>query len=392
MPLTALAGGQPLPMRVQPELDPASGLPRHINALDGLRGVAILLVLLHHFLLYRPTQSLPGQLLNGFVGFGWSGVDLFFVLSGFLITGILFDSKEKARYFRNFYARRTLRIFPLYYGMLFLCTFIVPRIGILKDGAPDGSSWWWWVYVSNFRYAFHPERSMGWIGIFWSLAVEEHFYLVWPGVIYFCTRRQAMIVSIACVGLASIARGLFILHGNSFAPYVLTPCRMDSLAAGALIALTARGPGGIGSLQRPSAWIGILAAPCALAVVIWRHSIVWDPWVQMVGFPLITCSFACLLAISANPFGPKRWRAVLESRSLRAIGKYSYGMYVFHFAVEGIITHAPGYPFYVFPPQFDRLNELFQFLILSAATFAVAFVSWHLYESRFLRLKRYFGD
>ena len=375
----------------EPPLENNSGLPRHMKALDGLRGIAILLVFSLHFFPWRPSHSLLAKVLNGTLGLGWSGVDLFFVLSGFLITGILFDTKRDAHYFKNFYARRTLRIFPLYYGVLLLFTIILPIAGARLGSAPEGSTWWWWVYLSNFRYAFRPNLAGGWIEFYWSLAVEEHFYLVWPAVIYLCNRRGAIVVSLICIVLASISRGLFIHAGNNLAPYVLTPCRMDSLAGGALIALLARGPGGIARLVPIAKRIGKVSAPLALIVAFWRHSIAWDPIMQMLGFPLITCSYACLIAIAARPKSSSLLGRGLENPVLRSLGQYSYGMYVFHAAIASLFDRIPAFPLHPFPARLSRANDTVNFMILSCACYAVAFISWHVYEKHFLKLKDRFA-
>ncbi len=369
-----------------------SGLPRHIKPLDGLRGIAILMVFCHHMFPYRPTHAMTGKLINGALGMGWSGVDLFFVLSGFLITGILFDAKGSNAYFRNFYARRTLRIFPLYYGMIFLCTIVIPRLGVFPDAVPPGSSWWWWLYLSNVRSAFMPDLKGGWLGFFWSLAVEEHFYLLWPTIIYFCSRKSAMKVAIGCIIIASVSRAAFILAGNKFAPYLLTPCRLDALAAGGLVALAARGPGGIAALAPRAVWICLLSGVAAVIVAFWRHSVAWDSTMQMVGFPLVACAYASLIAVVAGPsrWAPLRW--ALQTPWLRSVGKYSYGMYVFHNAVGSIIGRLSAFPIHWFPDRIARADDLLNALIVTLATFAVAYTSWHLYEKHFLQLKRFFED
>ena len=181
----------------------------HIPALDGLRGLAIVLVLIRHFMPWHPTKVLAEQLLNGFLAMGWVGVDIFFVLSGFLITGILVDAKQSSHYFRNFYCVLRLRIFPLYYAMVLLCTAILPALRIWPEGRPAGSSFWWWTYLSNIPAAFYPEMKPGWLGVFWSLAVEQHFYLVWPVVIYMCSKKSATRVCFLLNILAWVVRPHF---------------------------------------------------------------------------------------------------------------------------------------------------------------------------------------
>jgi peptidoglycan/LPS O-acetylase OafA/YrhL len=160
-------------------------MTNHIPALDGLRGIAILSVMLLHFT--NAIAALPGSptsAARSVFGWGWTGVDLFFVLSGFLITGILLDSKGHPLYFRSFYARRALRIFPLYYAALFLF-FVVPR-AIPSVPATYSFAWhdqrWFWFYLGNF-HPLGPDAKQ-FIGQFWSLAIEEQFYLVWPLLIW----------------------------------------------------------------------------------------------------------------------------------------------------------------------------------------------------------------
>src|SRR5580700_6952106 len=164
-----------------PKLPAATRLP----ALDGIRGVAILLVLFYH--LFRYDNSLLGRLSHH----GWLGVELFFVLSGFLITGILYDSRGEVHYFRNFYGRRVLRIFPLYYGFLAVAALLAPLL--IKAQLQGIHTYihyqvWWWLYAANIL-----ESIKGWICAafdpFWSLAIEEHFYLIWPLLIALAPKR-----------------------------------------------------------------------------------------------------------------------------------------------------------------------------------------------------------
>jgi peptidoglycan/LPS O-acetylase OafA/YrhL len=153
----------------------------HTPALDGIRGIAILLVLVHHFTLFDPITSVGAWL--GFVALlGWSGVDLFFVLSGFLITGILIDARTSDRYFISFYARRTLRIFPLYYLVVFLCFVVLPyfpRWHELLVGHANLPEWPYWTYLVNFSIAERDAFQHGVLDVAWSLAIEEQFYLLW---------------------------------------------------------------------------------------------------------------------------------------------------------------------------------------------------------------------
>ena len=168
----------------------------HIPALDGIRGLAILLVLLCHFPLYgdmQPTIFID-KLFYAMTRAGWCGVDLFFVLSGFLITGILYDAKGSRFFFRNFYMRRCLRIFPLYYGVLAVFFVIVPFVLplgrnyelFLKDQA------WYWSYLTNIKIAIEGWPKFYALAHFWSLAVEEQFYFVWPFVVFLWDEERSL--------------------------------------------------------------------------------------------------------------------------------------------------------------------------------------------------------
>src|SRR3954466_6828035 len=191
----------------------------HIATLDGLRGVAILLVMLCHFLglLHTGNHRLDSLLHLGF-GHGWVGVNLFFVLSGFLITGILLDAKSSPRYFRNFYARRTLRIFPLYYGVLFVCFAILPLFPGSNSAdflALRSRQGWLWTYCTNIKIVLDGDWKFATplldLGHFWSLAVEEHFYLVWPLLVFLLPTRALVKACIGVIVVAGLARTWWVI-------------------------------------------------------------------------------------------------------------------------------------------------------------------------------------
>ncbi len=182
--------------------------PIHVPVLDGLRGLAILLVLLHHFANVYAPSAWTRNAWHRVVGSGWCGVDLFFVLSGFLITGILHDARRGPGYFRNFYMRRVLRIFPLYYGVLAALFLAYPllagshqRFAALAEHQP-----WLWLYAQNFKVILSGDWVPCGMNHFWSLAVEEQFYLFWPFVVFACRRRTLLHVSVALVVLALAVR------------------------------------------------------------------------------------------------------------------------------------------------------------------------------------------
>jgi peptidoglycan/LPS O-acetylase OafA/YrhL len=232
------------------------GQSGHVPALDGIRGLAILMVMLYHLTL--PPAAALDRVWAGIASFGWAGVDLFFVLSGFLITGILFDAKGGKHYFRNFYARRTLRIFPLYYAVMMVLLVIVPRLPFAhaaRYAAASGDQIWYWTYLSNFALGWRHEWNLGSLDLAWSLAIEEQFYLLWPAVVFLLGRRALIGICGAVIVAALAARTALTLWGAHPIPiHVLTPCRMDSLALGALVALAARGPRGVAVLVPAARW------------------------------------------------------------------------------------------------------------------------------------------
>ena len=220
-----------------------------VPVLDGLRGIAILAVMLYHFQQYGVMDGGSGweAVYAGVVGLGWTGVNLFFVLSGFLITGILYDSREDAHYYRVFYARRTVRIFPLYYATLAAYFLVIPLVRRhlhapdLVDLAGTAAQFCTWTYLLNWLIGakgFTVVSAL--IQHFWSLSIEEQFYVVWPWIVRNLTRRRLMLL---CAGLTAGAlalRAMLDLLHRADAAYTWTFCRTDAMAIGALIALAAR--------------------------------------------------------------------------------------------------------------------------------------------------------
>ena len=374
---------------VRPPADP-SQIPspaKHIPALDGLRGVAILLVLVYHFCEFTLK---PHTALYRITGAMWSGVDLFFILSGFLITGILYDTKQSEHYFRNFYARRTLRIFPLYYGFLAVCVIAALVIGVWEPQWRQllKCQGWLWTYTANIKIAMADsfmviKGGRLELGHFWSLAVEEHFYLVWPLLILILSRRAAMLACVVIGISALLVRVPFCLGGHLVAAYVLTPCRVDALALGALLALAARGPG---SFTRWVNGFGITAA-CLGGIAILLHHRAPYAYFLTLRYTVTALGYGTLLGMALTPDFGGVVRRALSARWLRLWGKYSYGIYVFH---PLVLTLAPLH---------WMLARWGQGILLAtgvtlggmAISFFTALASWHLYEKRFLKLRRYFG-
>jgi peptidoglycan/LPS O-acetylase OafA/YrhL len=238
--------------RSRPDGGATNKVRRHIPALDGVRGVAVLLVISNHLgsALIPPYANLIDYGAGKLVGYTWVGVDLFFVLSGYLITGILSDTRHSEHYFRNFYARRALRIFPLYYAFLLAIFVLLPRVGLVLP-EPDvmHHQAWFWTYVSNFYFA-----RLGWLpmstGHLWSLSIEEQFYLLWPLVVLLIPRQTLARTCATLIGVIVVGRAVLIHLGLSVLQvYLLTPTHLDPLLAGAFVALVARSPRGINVMR-----------------------------------------------------------------------------------------------------------------------------------------------
>jgi len=348
---------------------------RHVPALDGVRAVAVLAVIVFHYFQTRPAAtSHLGMALRRITGLGPGGVDLFFVLSGFLITGILIDAQGSAHALRNFYMRRVLRIFPLYYGFL-LVTFVI--LPLLQAAHPVkwADQWWFWAYCSNLHASF-AHTFPGGPEHFWSLSIEEQFYLVWPFLaLRFPVRRLAWI----CAGMiagALLAR--VVMEAAGYNPYYFTLCRMDALASGALLASLIRLPGGS---ERVRVWgrkLALWLTP-GIAVAYLMMSGHANPAVQVVkySFTAALCTAGMVFAIHARP-GSALWH-LLTNRAMRSIGRYSYGMYVLHPAILLFLqSKTPGY------------SELVTLPVSIASIYGVAWCVWHLWEQPFLKLKRLF--
>jgi len=373
---------------------------RHLPALDGVRGLAIVLVLVSHLMLFNDrTGSRFGDSLAALRGLGWTGVDLFFVLSGFLITGILYDTLHDPQYFRSFYMRRFLRIFPLYYG--FLAFLLV--LGHWLHFAWGGRQYVLLGYMQNTTLwfpvtDFHPGVWAD-LNHFWSLAVEEQFYLFWPLLVFLVRgRRQLIALALALSGFALALRIALYLHGASpLTIFMVTPCRMDTLLLGGCAALVLRG----NSEWIPRRWlltIVALAAAIIVAYTLWRlgGDMRAGFFGATFGYLVIAVGAVALLLASLNPESIAH--RVFRWQFLRTLGKYSYGIYVLHIFVAHLfavwVYRALGTSLRIFltPYLHSRpLAVLVEFFVTAAVVVFAAWISYHLYEVHFLRLKRYFS-
>jgi peptidoglycan/LPS O-acetylase OafA/YrhL len=371
-------------------------------ALDGLRGVAILMVLMFHMQYPHTVPTLFSRVLHAAVGGGWAGVDLFFVLSGFLITGILLDSRESSSYYKAFFLRRIVRIFPLYYAVLVLWHFLGPAIACrsIDDVAYFRSDEpWLWAYLSNVRVAV----ASRWTGLdtshFWSLALEEQFYLLWPFFVRNISRkhflRTCLSLTLCVVLVRSGLRGLGVSSGVL---YVQLPTRADALLIGASLATLLRDRPEVfrKDLAVRAAGMATVILLCGLGHAMWMHDISavrgYSPFMQYGGYTLLAVlsGAAVVVAVRAPPEGATF--RFLTTGLLPFLGKYSYGIYVFHFLLRGRIEHT-------FRPMIEAAGSSHTANLLLvvycmtgiACSVLLALLSWNLLENPFLRLKSRFN-
>lgn len=374
----------------------------HIPALDGIRGLAILLVVLfHHTLMQQPT--LFDRVYVNLARLGWCGVDLFFVLSGFLITGILYDAKGSPRYYRNFYVRRTLRIFPLYYAFVFFTLTISPWLwpdtdlaAMGRQAMSDTSEAWYWLYLSNVLFALEKGFGHPNLAVTWSLAIEEQFYVVWPVVVALLGRRLLMWTCAGLIAAALALRTALVMGGaDPTVPYVLPFCRMDALAAGGFVALALRDDH---LAARLVVWARRLAPAALIAVLaIWfvedpLNEGSWtEPIMQTAGYTALALFFGSLVALTATSRKGSALSRVFSAPPLRTFGKYSYALYLFHVPVRRWIRDSY-FPVAAFPTWLGSPlpGQLLFYVAATAPAFLLAWASWHLYEKQVLKLRRFF--
>ena len=371
------------------------GEPR-IAALDGLRGIAIALVLVHHYAQSMPVRSAADRALSAVANSTWVGVDLFFVLSGFLITGILLDAKGHASYFRSFYARRTLRIFPVYYLLLAVLYFVLPWFGHALKGTAAKSPAWFWLYGSNILTARSgwPDRPVAHL---WSLSIEEHFYLLWPALVLWLRPRGLLLALLVMILGAAGLRMLLLREGASAdAVFVLTPCRIDSLAMGGVLTLAARDPGIRPRLTRVAPWlwwIGCLTIYLTLAGDAGLHWPAWSIAQHGLGYGLIALTFAGLHGVMLDDVAShRRFVRCLSVAPLRKLGQLSYGVYLYHLPLESMARALGLHPVHLAERGRAAWPWVLAYMLGNAfLAILVAWLSWHLIEARLLALKRHFA-
>lgn len=378
-----------------PTLRVASGAER-VRALDGLRGIAILLVLVMHYFVSvpGPAGSVVHATLQRAFSLGFAGVDLFFVLSGFLIGGILLDHRKSARLLPAFYARRFFRIVPLY--AVLLATYFLARATPGLTEVNRGTYFWSTVpewsfltFTQNIAMAWQRDIGPYWLGATWSLAVEEQFYLLMPLLVVRLSPRSLVSVCLFLIALSPALR-LNALYSaqNGLAAIFLLPTHLDGLLWGVVCAAAARSATVLDLLRARRGELRALIFGLAATLVALAFGKFGADSAEMVlfGYSALSVFFAAaLLYVVALP--ASRLGSALAWRPLTAIGVTSYFIYLFHAPVWYLLHWwLRGKPPLHFTPGGGGVT-----LLALGVTFLLAAVSWRWFEAPLLRIGRRFS-
>lgn len=351
-------------------------------ALDGLRGLAILLILLYHNFNFLP-----------FFEFAWAGVDLFFVLSGFLITDILLRTRNNKNYLRNFYIRRVLRIFPVYYLCIILFFLLVPYLSKLTDQYVyySGHQFFLWTNTQNWLYIFYEKpNDFMLFNHFWSLSVEEQFYLVWPLIVLIIKDTRKLVIFIFIILIACILTrfGSWLYFGNGYINFHFQfMTRMDGLCIGCLIALWKHVQPGL--LKKKM--IRLVVFIIMIHILIFGLIKLFSPSIphfSFVGYTSIAALFGLLVYHGIAGTGVLK-KYVLENKWLKGLGKISYGLYVYHWPILVLFRLyvrkelvATGFA--------ENTSNIILSVIAVLVAIAISWLSYNLFEKRLLALKNKF--
>jgi len=367
---------------------------KHIKVLDGIRGWAIIFVMLYHFTI--PFQQSIGLnsvdfIFAKFLQMGWVGVDLFFVMSGFLITNILLSTQSKPNYYKNFYVRRILRIFPLYYGMLLILLIVMPAISdsfASKTATMQANSFWFWTYLVNWKVASLGTFADFQSGYMWSLAVEEQFYIVWPLIVHLF--RNNLIKASSVLLFTSLLLKIWLLfYGASGTTiYTMTITHLDGLLLGSIFGSLYFHKKITSSLITQVGYFAVFASiGCVTLIITSGAFIFYSSLVGSIGVTFISIIFTYILL--------KAVRAEINTSLLTQplvikCGQLCYGLYLLHQPIAILVNEK-----LISSTSFVLNGSYIPTVILSSLicfviSLIVASVSYKLFELPLLKLKKYF--
>jgi len=345
---------------------------KYYKELDGVRGVAAIMVMLFHFINGLTYSGAFFQFVKKVSFLGQTGVSLFFVLSGFLITRILIQQKSQPFYFKKFYFRRALRIFPLYF--LFLIIYFI-IISIFNHSFSLNSFFYYVVYIQNFAMTFHwnitgPEHL-------WSLAVEEHFYLCWPLFVYFVDRKYLYHFIIGMIILSIFIR-IYLIHQN-LESFYFTFSRLDELSFGCLLALKElRNELSLKKFKFNKTTITIICFFCISILLIWYLlSGAGNNIIQIFKYTILGYIYYIFIGLIIQLDMHHCIKKLFTSFPLTFSGKISYGLYIYHPLCFLLLN-------YVMDNHFLFLNFLFSIIF----TYLISFISFYYFENPFIKLKK----
>ncbi len=372
-------------------------MENRIKELDGLRGIAVVLVMALH-IFKRAAYFTEHPVLETFTQFttiGWVGVDIFFTLSGYLITSILLKSKTGEHYFKNFYVRRALRIFPLYYAAIAFVLLFAPKVEPEFMEQLGTSLPIMLLYQQNWAMLFDGFHITQYLGITWSLAIEEQFYFIWPFIVYKLDRERLVKVSIGYIVVSLVARIFGTLlwpdaaQATSFF-YYTTFARFEEMLFGGLLAVFLTYDGSLEKVRRYSAplFVASLAAFIGLSLLSLPgipHPDYASVPLTLGGYPAAALFTVGLIGIFVTHPPQNILRRIFGNPILTFLGKYSYSMYLFHMTAALILldvfwhSELRGWkPFVLYP------------IATYAATAVIALLTWNLLEKHMLGLKKFF--
>lgn len=324
----------------------------------------------------------------------WTGVDMFFVLSGFLIGGILLDARDSSNYFQVFYVRRFFRIVPIYFAvlMIFPSLLFVARSLHHADYSwltANSLPWYsFWTFTQNFWMAHNNNLGSNQLGVTWSLAIEEQFYLTLPFLVRFLSRRGLLIFVLAGIGLAPVLRGIILLSAPAqwAAPFVLMPCRADALLLGVLAAMVLRSEQGWEFIQNNQREFGTAMVVLLAGVVFLNWRVPFSGrWMQIFGYTWIALFYSAVLVLVLANRDSLLGR-LAKNRTLAWLGMLAYCTYLIHQPIQGLLFAL----LLNKPPQYNGTFAILISVASLVATLLIARFSWQYFELPLIGVGRRF--
>lgn len=359
--------------------------PRIVE-LDGVRGIACLFVIIHHFFtgngilgfkLHGVLKVLDGIAAPFFI----SGVDLFYVLSGFLVGGIIIDHYRDRNFLKVFYLRRTCRIFPVFYALMLSYALALQLLPVkafpwlLENPFP---LWSYFTFLQSYFMGASNLEGPHWVGIAWSVSVEEQFYLLVPFLMLTIGSKGFLHVLFLGLGIAPFLRILFTQKYGFYAGYMFFPGRFDTILWGVLLAYLVRNPAWLAK-ARAHIDLMLVVAGIGLVIAILRHNDFLHYW-YVWNFTLLAMFYSVMMfAVLQNRF--PRFNALLRSRFLIFTGMISFGMYMYHQAINGLLH---GYVFHD-EPHIRGWGSLALTLLAVGLMYGLSYFSFRYFERPFVR-------